>query len=279
MNIEYHLLDHEIHSVHVRRAQTADAITLLFIHGLGESSLCFAEAIEHLPRNQYHLVMPDCIGYGRSSPARDQQYHFSRQLDRLQALAQAMHLQRIVIVGHSLGGMLGTLWLSEREHRHILGLINIEGNLHPEDASYSRLASAAYRDLACDTHRWLHWYRQVLLEERVLREHGHSLACRRYYASLQFTQPDAFLANSQEILERTAVSETHPEPAMARLYRNIMLPKIYLWGSESISKQTQQYLAHHELAHHAFQGAGHWPMIDQPAECYRVIDEWCGGLE
>jgi len=40
---------------------------LLFVHGLGESGLCFKEAFESRDMNEYSLVVPDMMGYGRSS--------------------------------------------------------------------------------------------------------------------------------------------------------------------------------------------------------------------
>ncbi len=279
MHIQYHLIDGEIHVVRQQQAEKADAIALLFLHGLGESSLCFTEAAAHLPKGKYHLVMPDCIGYGRSSAARNHLYDFAHQIGRLQTLVQTLKLQNVVIVGHSLGGMLGTLWLSEMEHSNILGFINIEGNLFPDDASHSRMATEAYRNADSDFARWHHWFTSVMMEELVLRDHVHSLACRRYYASLHFAQPDAFLANAEEILTRTAITSDQTVPMMAKQYANIQLPKLYLWGTESISKATQQFLMQHEMEHHAFQGAGHWPMIDQPEACYGIIDRWVSKLK
>ena len=57
--------------------------TILFVHGLGESSLCFREAFDRLHLLDCNLVAPDNLGYGRSSVARNGDYSFRAQIARL----------------------------------------------------------------------------------------------------------------------------------------------------------------------------------------------------
>jgi pimeloyl-ACP methyl ester carboxylesterase len=45
--------------------------TLLFIHGLGESGLCFNEAFDFPEMKAFNLIVPDMLGYGRSSASGD----------------------------------------------------------------------------------------------------------------------------------------------------------------------------------------------------------------
>ena len=115
------------------------------------------------------------------------------------------------------------------------------------------------------------------MEVKVLQEQGHHPACRRYYEALKMARPEAFLANSIEIIERTELSSASILTSMAEEYLKVDLPKLYLWGTESISKETKEFLQSHALDHVAFQGAGHWPMIDQPVAFYGRLAEWCSG--
>src|SRR5258708_1844338 len=74
--------------------------TLLFIHGLGESGLCFTEAFEQPALQGYNLVAPDNVGYGRSSSAANGDYSFETQIHRLKALLCALELKDVTLVGH-----------------------------------------------------------------------------------------------------------------------------------------------------------------------------------
>src|SRR4051812_42233338 len=77
--------------------------SILFIHGLGESGLSFIESFDAPELRNYNLVIPDLVGYGRSSSAFNADYSFSAQLDRLWRLVSQMGLEEFFLVGHSLG--------------------------------------------------------------------------------------------------------------------------------------------------------------------------------
>ena len=61
--------------------------TVLFLHGLGESGLSFSEAFEEFDPDDYNIVVPDLLGYGRSSAANGDDYSFEAQLERIWQLA------------------------------------------------------------------------------------------------------------------------------------------------------------------------------------------------
>jgi len=241
--------------------------SLVFVHGLGESGLSFVEAFEHLHGLDCNLIVPDCAGYGRSAGAAQGDYAFVTQVARLRMLAAGLGLDRLVLVGHSLGGMLATLWAGEAESG-VEGVVNIEGNLSPEDATFSRLGVEAFEEFGGDWTRWREWYLGKFLEEHVLAAHGDTSSGRRYYASLCFSRPEAFLANAREILERTQIVPGAAESAMAGAYAALPMPTCYCWGTETLSGATQRLLSQHGLAQQAFKGVGHWPMVDDPHAFY-----------
>lgn len=244
--------------------------TLLLIHGLGESSLSFQEAFQHLNASAWNIVAPDNIGYGRSSAARDGDYAFLRQIARLQRLLSRLSLDEVVLVGHSLGGMLGTLWMHRPDGERILGLINIEGNLTPSDATFSRLAAEAYETCDRNFKRWKLWFYGDFLNQQVLVDPA-CAALRRYHASILFSRPEAFLQNAREILART-ICEEGQESEMTRLYASANIPTRYCWGNQSLSQATRDFLGARNLAECGFMRSGHWPMIDEPEDFYQAVD-------
>lgn len=245
--------------------------TLLFIHGLGESSLCFREAFQCLQGLECNLLAPDNIGYGRSSTARDCDYSFRRQVERLQKLLNRLSVESVVLVGHSLGGMLSTLWIGARNEDRLLGLVNVEGNLFPSDATHSRVATEKFLELNGDFEQWRHWYLTEFIQKLVLEEHFNEPAMRRCFASMWFCRPPAFLANAQEIIAQTLPNPDGADTEQARNYAAARIPTCYYWGARSAPPSTVEWLNQRGLCNLGFQSSGHWPMIDQPEEFYQAL--------
>jgi len=56
-------------------------------------------------------------------------------------------------------------------------------------------------------------------------------SCRRYYASLQFARPEAFLANAKEMYEKNQALPGRPECITGRTYTALKIPKVFCRGS------------------------------------------------
>jgi pimeloyl-ACP methyl ester carboxylesterase len=242
---------------------------LLFIHGLGESGLCFKEAFESKVRNEYSLVVPDMMGYGRSSIAVGGDYSMESQIRRLWRLVDFMHIDSFYVVGHSLGGDIGTFMASSDSRQRIKGLVNIEGDLTPHDIFFSnKVVSAA------EAGNFKEWFEKEFKEEIVLKDWGSKgSSSRRYYASLQFSRPEAFLANAKEIYEKNQALPGRPECLTGSTYAALKVPKVFCWGSESLAKGTLEFLESSSLQHRKFEPAFHWPMIDQAELFYNFLSD------
>ena len=243
---------------------------LLFVHGLGESGLCFKEAFDSRDMNEYSIVVPDMMGYGRSSSTASGDYSMESQIRRLWRLVEFLDLGSFYVVGHSMGGDIGTLMASSDTRRRIKGLVNIEGDLTPHDIFFSnRVVSAA------EEGSFTEWFEKEFKEEIVLKGWGSKWSsCRRYYASLQFARPEAFLANAKEIYEKTQALPGRRECLTGFTYAALKMPKIFCWGSESLARGTQEFLEFASLRHRKFEPAFHWPMIDQAERFYAFLSEF-----
>jgi pimeloyl-ACP methyl ester carboxylesterase len=80
--------------------------TVLLLHGRNFPSSYWAPVIRTLAANGYRVVVPDQIGFGKSSkPAGD--LHFDVLARHTVALLDHLQLADVDVVAHSLGGMLG----------------------------------------------------------------------------------------------------------------------------------------------------------------------------
>lgn len=251
-----------------------DRPTLLFVHGLGESGLCFVEAFSSGLFTDFNLIVPDNVGYGRSSRASDGDYSFAAQIKRLEEMISILGVGEVSLIGHSLGGILGTLWASRDVNKSIRRLVNVEGNLTAADALFSRRAAVVYEELRGDFSRWCIWFLSEFTQQQVLDRLGVRSSTKRYYASLLFARPKAFLANALEIIDWSRTDREDGVSEIGHAYRSLKIPRIYFWGSESLSEETNAFLEREGLLNRGFEGAGHWPMIDACDEFYQALADF-----
>lgn len=95
-------------------ADTAEAPVLLCLHGLTRNSADFAELATEL-QGRFRVLVPDQRGRGRS--ARDPQpmrYHPGTYVQDMLTLLDAFSINRVVILGTSMGGLMGMLMVAMR---------------------------------------------------------------------------------------------------------------------------------------------------------------------
>ena len=251
--------------------------TIVMVHGLGESGLSFKEGWTGPFLTHYDVIVPDLMGYGRSSGASDNDYGLDKQVQRLWQMVDHFGLERFFLVGHSMGGDIGTFMARHDPDSRILGFVNIEGNLTPHDIFISNQAEEANNQGSFQS-----WFYEDFMEKRVLVEWGFRWAsCRRYYASLCFARPDAFRDNAVELVARNQSLPGTKACSTGLDFAALHIPKIFCWGTESLSKRTREFLREASIPNQEFPGAFHWPMIDQAEHFYmlleRFIEETNGG--
>lgn len=78
--------------------------TVLLLHGIGGGHLAFAPQVETLAAAGYRAVAWDMPGYGHSAPIEP--YTFKGLAQRCIDLIDALQCPDVVLVGHSMGGMV-----------------------------------------------------------------------------------------------------------------------------------------------------------------------------
>lgn len=90
-----------------------DGPLLMLLHGFPEMSYGWRHQIGPLAAAGWHVVAPDQRGYGWSSKPRGRHaYALERLADDIVALARAFGHQRVRLVGHDWGGIVGWTLLS-----------------------------------------------------------------------------------------------------------------------------------------------------------------------
>ena len=99
--------------------------TVLLLHGKNFSGAYWERTITELLADGYRVVVPDQIGFGKSSKPDHLQYSFQMLADQTQRLLDSLKVDDVTVVGHSMGGMLATRFaLMFPERTRSLVLVN-----------------------------------------------------------------------------------------------------------------------------------------------------------
>jgi pimeloyl-ACP methyl ester carboxylesterase len=98
----------------VRTAGAGDRVVVL-LHGLPASGDTFGAGFDPLGQHG-QLVIPDLLGFGRSQDADRTDFSLREHLDALDAMLDALGVgaRRLVVAGHSMGGLLAWQWAARR---------------------------------------------------------------------------------------------------------------------------------------------------------------------
>jgi pimeloyl-ACP methyl ester carboxylesterase len=86
-------------------AATPNGRVVVLFHGMNFGGFYFGGPIEALRNAGYRVIVPDQIGFGRSSKPVIP-YNFNDMASNSRKLLQSLNITRAAIVGHSMGGML-----------------------------------------------------------------------------------------------------------------------------------------------------------------------------
>ena len=99
--------------------------TVLLLHGKNFSGAYWERTLRALVDAGYRAIAPDQIGFGKSSKPTTVTYSFHEMTRHTRALLDHLHVERAVVVGHSMGGMVATRFaLSAPERTTGLVLVN-----------------------------------------------------------------------------------------------------------------------------------------------------------
>lgn len=224
--------------------------TILYIHGLGESGLCFESLILDERLGAWSHLVLDLAGYGKSLWPEQPQL-LEHHADRLASWLQRQTIDPVILLGHSMGGVIGLI-LCEKYPELVQGFLNVEGNISLEDCTFSsKAASYSIEDFQA--------YGFDAMRESIYADGLNDAALRGYYASLRLCQPLTYYTNSQELVELSGTT------TLASRLGALPIPQLYLLGNpRGTGERSRSMLNAAGVEWRAIEAAGHWPFLDQP---------------
>jgi len=235
--------------------------SVVFVHGLGAAKNSFDPFFEDKTFGRFTLASVDLPGCGHSDHPMGFSYSMKDQANLVLNWIRDLALTRIVLVGHSMGGVI-CLLVAEKLGSRVTGFLNLEGNLGYEDCTYSKQAAAmsqldfelkGYKEF---THR---------LENRLQQKPSPGL--KNYVENISRTYPIGLYLSSRSLVEESRHGN------LKERFVSLPVKKWYVFGERSMNPLTRDYLETQGIAYHVVTGSGHFMMDDQPDLFRNVVFE------
>lgn len=231
---------------------------VLFVHGNGGNRTQWSAQLSHL-RASRRAIAFDLAGMGESELAPDAPVTVEGFASDVFAVAEALHLSRYVLVGHSYGGAVVAACAGQRPGR-VAGVVfaDCAGDLHATPpAQLEPLRRGLREDYGRFTEKW---FEGILVgskpetREAVLR-------------SLRLTPPDVFTkaTDALYLFDLDAALGRYPG-------RRLSISSILFANPLAIHRLRA------DVPVRRIEGASHWLMMDRPDDFNRLLDEFLAGL-
>jgi pimeloyl-ACP methyl ester carboxylesterase len=254
--------------------------TVVLLHGNNFAGFYFGGPIDALRAAGFRVVVPDQIGYGRSSkPIIPYNFHDMARNTRL--ILQSLKIDRVMVVGHSMGGMLAARFATQHSDLvERLVLYNPIGLVDPRfdrpwdtaDEIYKRTLASTYQTIRAGLLRY------VSHNPAAWTPQFESYARIRYSWTLGADWPR--LAMVQTLLGQVQYLDP-----VVNDWAHIKAPTLVFGGAEdslpgsaAVFKQRMKFVAdsipNANGRLHLIPGLGHVPHMEAPEKTYPPLVEF-----
>jgi pimeloyl-ACP methyl ester carboxylesterase len=235
-------------------------VPVLFVHGLAADRHVWNNQVEHL-RWYRRAVSFDLRGYGESDPATNGDYSMEGYASDIAAVADALGLQKFVLVGHSMGG----------------AIVGAYAGKHPE-----RVAGLLFADPVGDLSKlpkdsiaqWMSGFEPQRYEAFREQWFGEMLATARPSTRDQVLADLRRVPREVVAASAKAMAAYDPLPAL-KAYGGPMLTVIAAQNQESYSLQNVVP----GLPSKEMKDVSHWLQLDNPSGFNVLMDDFIGQVE
>jgi 2-hydroxymuconate-semialdehyde hydrolase len=260
----------------LNRAGSGEAV--LFIHGSGPGATGLSNWRLALPEiGKNHLALaPDLIGYGQSThpnpPPQGPRAWMRLWINQLLGLLDALKLEKVHLIGNSLGGAIALHLMMEAPDRFrklvLMGSVGAAFQITPE---LDRIWGF-YDDPTLSTMRnAIRWFAH---DEGFIADQLDVIAQTRFEAAMQPEVRSSFTAMWPRPRQENVDQLVLPAAALRRLPHPAML--IHGLNDALIPYSTSLSLAEHlpDARVHLIGRCGHWIQIEQALEFHRLVGDF-----
>ncbi len=241
-------------AIHVSDGGRGAALPVLFVHGNGANLMQWQAQLDHL-RASRRAVALDLRGMGQSAISTKADYSVEAMASDVAAVADALHLKRFIIVGHSYGG----------------GVVAAYAATHPD-----RIAAVVYADSAANV--------------SMPKEAGEKFiaALRKNKDAVVEAWFAPILVSATDPVRDAVLASVHDTPVDALAgallglaahdvgadVRAIKAPRLAIINASLAKNPSSFHSQFPEVPSREMEGVSHWLMMDRPDEFNRILDEF-----
>jgi pimeloyl-ACP methyl ester carboxylesterase len=163
LDLKVYMQDVRIAYMNVAPRVSANGHTVVLLHGNNFGGFYFASIIDALANEGFRVIVPDQIGYGKSSKPIAP-YNFNSQARNTYLVLEKEQIERAMVVGHSMGGMLAarlaTQYPKAVERLVIYNPIGLEDGrfdrpMAPVEDSYPQTLKSDYQSIRASLGRYV----------------------------------------------------------------------------------------------------------------------------
>lgn len=234
-------------------------VPIVFIHGNGGNAQQWRAQLAHFRGQGRRAVAIDLPGFGQSTAPANGDFSLSAMAAAIDRAVDRLRLPRFVLVGHSYAGAVVATYAAAHPEK-VAGVVYLDA----AGAGLSLSADQKERFLSAIRANKMQvvrgWFAPMLkgsppeVQEEV-------------FASVEKTSTEALIAALTSLIgyDAKAVGGAYTGPRLAIAATDVETPT-------SFHKQFP------DVRTVAITGAGHWVMLDQPAEVNAAIEEFVGTL-
>ena len=278
-----HRIQHAGGNVYVRDFPGSGPAFVL-LHGFPDNSHIYDDLIPHLTAAGRRTIAFDFLGFGASDKPEGAVYSFEQQLGDLEAVADALRLEKIIPVGHDAGGPAAVNFALRHPTRAAgICLMNAFYGEAPGLRVPEFIELFANKNLKALTRHFLAsppQFAWLLNFQRGQMQVGMTEAQKARYNEFlgpivdkNFTQrPSAAPAFAQMTYQ--LFDEVTANTARLSDFRRSDLPVLLIWGKAdpylhvTVAEHLRSQAKNASI--HALE-AGHWPQIDEAADTARIM--------
>jgi 3-oxoadipate enol-lactonase len=260
--------------IHYETYGDPEAYSIVLVHPIGGNILIWEEEIKLLVKSGFRVIAYELRGYHRTELGRIGAYAIQELVEDLRLLLQYLKIDRCSIVGHSIGGIIASMYAAEyysdRQKIDAIVLINSSPRKIPDQDLEKHFKT---REIAISKGI-------EALAEYTLKKDKQSRDLARSKEKSDFFKHVFTKTTVEGFVAATLALYTIPENVTARL-KTTGCKVLGIVGREDdvflrLLTETRQEMPEMELE--VIEGSDHWLVIEKPKTMYNFLFKFLSGV-
>ncbi len=225
---------------------------IICFHGLQSNKQIFRPIFDIPQLKLFSVIVIDFVGFGDSDKPKNFSYTAEDQAVISKQIIDQLNAEKLHIIGHSLGGMVGTLLLEQLGER-VVSFINLEGNLIAKDCGASAdVAMQSFED----------FQQSGFAELKSTLKQSNEVGALQRLAWVEQIPGYAFYKTSVSIVQ---ISKSEK---LLNLFLTAPQKKLYIYGDKNAFKIE---VLEHKVPVEKISNAGHFMLLENSQETWDKV--------